>query len=242
MDRSFDAVIVGAGQAAALAGRLTKAGWSVALVEKKWSGGTCVNVGCTPTKAMVASAKVADVTARAKEFGVLGGEVVRADLRVIKARKDAIVLNFRQKNESAFQGMKGCTIVHEVARFEAADRLRVATTFSPQKILPQRWRSTKNSGNARSGSRSHSHEYHDSRPRSIARAFDRDWGQLRGLEIAKMFRRFGSEVTVVERGATLLGHEDAGICRGVQRFCRRKRSGFASTQIVFAWNKRLRAS
>ena len=101
MDQSFDAVIVGAGQAAALAGRLTNAGWSVALVEKKWLGGTCVNVGCTPTKAMVASAKAAYTAAQGEKFGVIGGDGARVDLKRVKARKDAIVANFRTTQRSS---------------------------------------------------------------------------------------------------------------------------------------------
>src|SRR5271154_4627241 len=119
MEYLFDAVIVGAGQAASLAGGLTEAGWTVALVEKRWLGGTCVNVGCTPTKAMVASAKVAYTAAHAGEFGVLGGGEVRVDVKKVKARKDAIVLNFRSKNEAAFANMKGCTLFHGIGRFEA---------------------------------------------------------------------------------------------------------------------------
>ena len=109
MEHVFDAVIVGAGQAASLAGPLTKAGWTVALVEKGWLGATCVNVGCTPTEMMVASAKAAYTAAHAGEFGVLGGAKVRVDLKKVKARKDAIVLNFRSKNEAAFASMKSCT-------------------------------------------------------------------------------------------------------------------------------------
>jgi pyruvate/2-oxoglutarate dehydrogenase complex dihydrolipoamide dehydrogenase (E3) component len=110
MDRLFDAVIVGAGQAAALAGKLTGAGWKVALVEKKWLGGTCVNVGCTPTKAMVASAQAAYIAAQGKKFGVFGGEAARVDLRQVKARKDAIVLNFRARNEAAIAALADCTL------------------------------------------------------------------------------------------------------------------------------------
>lgn len=81
MDHFFDAVIVGAGQAATVAGKLANAGWKVALVEKKWLGGTCVNVGCTPTKAMVASAKAAYIAAHGEKLGVLGGEATRVDLK-----------------------------------------------------------------------------------------------------------------------------------------------------------------
>jgi pyruvate/2-oxoglutarate dehydrogenase complex dihydrolipoamide dehydrogenase (E3) component len=124
VERVFDAVIVGAGQAGpSLAGRLTAAGWSVALIEKERLGGTCVNTGCTPTKAMVASARAAYTAAHGSEYGLVGGEAVRVDLRKVKARKDAIVANSRAKNEAWVGSMKGCTLIYGTARFESHDRL-----------------------------------------------------------------------------------------------------------------------
>ncbi len=217
MDHSFDAVIVGAGQAAALAGRLTKAGWSVALVEKKWLGGTCVNVGCTPTKAMVASAKVAYVAANAGAFGVLGGEAVRTDLRRVMARKDAIVLNFRQKNEAAYRSMKGCTLVHGAARFESADRLLVGDDVLTSKHI------FLNVGARPRIPRIPGAEHVPILTSSTILDLEAlpehlivIGGSYVGLEFAQMFRRFGSQVTVVERGASLLGHEDTDVCLGVQ--------------------------
>ena len=216
MEHSFDAVIVGAGQAASLAGRLTQAGWTVALVEKKWLGGTCVNVGCTPTKAMVASAKAAYTVARAEEFGVLSSGSVRVDLKKVKARKDAIVLNFRSKNETAFTNMKGCKLFHGIGRFEAADRLRVGDDLLRSKRfflnVGARPRIPKMPGT-------------DDVPfLTSTTILDLEvlpehliiiGGSYVGLEFAQMFRRFGSKVTVVEKGATLLGHEDADVCAGI---------------------------
>jgi pyruvate/2-oxoglutarate dehydrogenase complex dihydrolipoamide dehydrogenase (E3) component len=125
MKNVFDAVIVGAGQAAALAGRLTQAGWKVALVEKQALGGTCVNRGCTPTKAMVASAKAAHTASRGADFGLIGGAPVRVDMAKVKARKDAIVTNFRARNDAAFAAMAGCTLIYGTARFESPDSVRV---------------------------------------------------------------------------------------------------------------------
>jgi pyruvate/2-oxoglutarate dehydrogenase complex dihydrolipoamide dehydrogenase (E3) component len=91
MECTFDAVIVGVGQAGpSLAGRLTQAGWKVALVEKERLGGTCVNTGCTPTKAMIASAKVGHMAVNGSEYGVIGADRVRVDLAKVNARKDAI--------------------------------------------------------------------------------------------------------------------------------------------------------
>jgi pyruvate/2-oxoglutarate dehydrogenase complex dihydrolipoamide dehydrogenase (E3) component len=216
MDHFFDAVIVGAGQAATLAGKLANAGWKVALVEKKWLGGTCVNVGCTPTKAMVASAQAAYITAHGEKFGVLGGEAARVDLKQVKARKDAIVPNFRASNEAAIAGLAGCTLFHGAGRFEALDRIRVGDDVLISKHI------FLNTG---------------ARPRipqmpgtqsvpflTSSTILDLEilpkhliviGGSYVGLEFAQMFSRFGSQVTVVEKGETLLGHEDADVCAGV---------------------------
>src|SRR5947207_15365219 len=95
MLRSFDAIVIGAGQAGpSLAVRLAGAGWKVAFVERHLFGGTCVNTGCTPTKAMVASAHAAHLARRGRDFGVGAGEVT-VDMRAVKARKDAIVMKSR---------------------------------------------------------------------------------------------------------------------------------------------------
>ena len=90
--RDYDAIIIGTGQAGpALARRLVAAGWKVAIIERKFFGGTCVNTGCTPTKALVASAYAARTARRAAEYGVVIGGDIGIDMRRVKARKDAIV-------------------------------------------------------------------------------------------------------------------------------------------------------
>jgi pyruvate/2-oxoglutarate dehydrogenase complex dihydrolipoamide dehydrogenase (E3) component len=217
MEHSFDAVIVGAGQASALAGRLTEAGWKVALVEKKWLGGTCVNVGCTPTKAMVASAKAAYVAAHAEEFGLLGGEAVRVDLKKVKARKDSIVLNFRAQNEAAFASMKDCTLFHGAGRFEASDKLRVGDDVLRSKHIflnvGARPKVPKMAGADRVPFLTSTSILDlETVPEHLIVI----GGSYVGLEFAQMFRRFGSKVTVIEKGAALLGREDADVCAGVR--------------------------
>src|SRR5277367_1222373 len=103
----FGAIIIGAGQAGPpLAGRLTDAGQTVAVVERKLIGGTCVNTGCIPTKTMVASAHAAHLARRGAEYGVGTGPVT-VDMAKVKARKDAIMLNDRHDVESWLDGMKG---------------------------------------------------------------------------------------------------------------------------------------
>jgi pyruvate/2-oxoglutarate dehydrogenase complex dihydrolipoamide dehydrogenase (E3) component len=91
MIKTFDAIVIGAGQAGpSLAGRLTGAGMSVALIERKLIGGTCVNTGCTPTKTLIASAYAAQMARRASDYGLTIGGAVGVDMKRVKARKDAV--------------------------------------------------------------------------------------------------------------------------------------------------------
>src|SRR5262245_21565647 len=124
--RDFDAIIIGAGQAGpSLAGRLTAAGMTVAFVERKLFGGTCVNTGCMPTKTLVASAYAAHLVRRAADFGVLLNGSVSIDMKRVKARADAIVAESRSGIERRLRSMTGCTVVEGHARFEAPHRVRV---------------------------------------------------------------------------------------------------------------------
>ena len=107
MPTTFDSIIIGAGQAGpTLAGRLTQSGRSVAFIERKLFGGTCVNTGCTPTKALVASAYVAQKARTADAYGVTLPGTVSVDMKAIKARKDQIVLKSRNGVETWLRGMK----------------------------------------------------------------------------------------------------------------------------------------
>lgn len=113
----FDAVIIGAGQAGPpLAGRLTAAGQTVAVIERKLVGGTCVNYGCIPTKTLVASAHAAHLARRGAEYGIGTGEV-DVDMAKVKARKDRIMLDDRHGVESWLEGMDGATLIRGHARF-----------------------------------------------------------------------------------------------------------------------------
>ena len=123
---AFDAIIIGTGQAGPfLAQRLTAAGQKVAIVERKLFGGTCVNTGCTPTKAMVASAYAAHMARRAAEFGVTIGGTVSVDMRRVKERKDAISEAHRSGLEKWLKEMENCTVYEGHARFESARMSRV---------------------------------------------------------------------------------------------------------------------
>ena len=216
--REFDAIVVGAGQAGPpLAGRLTGAGMTVALVERKLFGGTCVNTGCTPTKTLVASAYTAHLARRAADFGVLLEGPVRVDMKRVKARADAVVADSRRGVEQWLRGMEGCTVVEGHARFEAADRVRVGEELltAPRVFVNV-------------GARAHVpdlpgvSEVPFLTNRSILE-LDRlpehlvvVGGSYVGLEFAQMYRRFGAEVTVVEKSPRLISHEDEEISEAIR--------------------------
>src|SRR5690242_8595406 len=115
--QSFDAIVIGAGQAGPpLAGRLTGAGQTVAVIERKLVGGTCVNYGCIPTKTLVASAHAAHLARRGADFGVGTGEI-DVDMTKVKARKDAIMLADRHGVEDWLESMDGAVLLRGHARF-----------------------------------------------------------------------------------------------------------------------------
>jgi len=126
MTRTFDAIIIGTGQAGPpLAGRLTRSGMTVAVIERKSFGGTCVNTGCIPTKTLVASAEAAWFARRANDFGVEVCGQVSVDMKKVKARKDAVSAKSRVGLETWLKTMSGCTVFEGHARFESAREVRV---------------------------------------------------------------------------------------------------------------------
>jgi pyruvate/2-oxoglutarate dehydrogenase complex dihydrolipoamide dehydrogenase (E3) component len=218
MEKNFDAIIVGAGQAGpSLAGKLTEAGWTVAFVQRKLFGGTCVNAGCTPTKAMVASAKTAHMCRRAAEFGVVADATVTVDLRRVKERKDSIVAASRNGLESWIRSMERCTVFEGTARFLSPTEMLVGEEriCSPHIFLNVGARPT-----IPDMPGIHDVPYLTSTtildleelPRHLAIV----GGSYIGLEFAQIFRRFGAEVTIIERGSRLVAHEDEDVSAAVQ--------------------------
>jgi len=217
MRYTFDAVVVGAGQAGpSLAGALAGAGRKVAMVERHLFGGTCVNTGCTPTKAMVASAHAAHIARRGSDFGVHGGAVT-VDLAAVMARKNAIVLNSRTGVEKSLRGMENCTVFTGTAAFESPQVLRVGDDLleAEQVFLNV-------------GARPLIPDMPgvDSVPfltsttilemKELPRHLIVVGGGYVGLEFAQMFRRFGSEVTVVDKKPKLATHEDEDASRTIR--------------------------
>lgn len=124
-NKKFDAIIIGTGQAGpSLAHSLAQAGMSVAIVERKLFGGTCVNTGCTPTKALVANAKAAHFVRSAATFG-MQIDSFSIDMQAVKTRKDHIVKESSQGLQQWLLDMKGCTVVQGHAVFVDSYRVRI---------------------------------------------------------------------------------------------------------------------
>jgi len=218
MDQSFDAIIIGTGQAGPfLASRLTAAGMKVAIVERKLFGGTCVNTGCIPTKTMVASAYAAHMVRRAEEFGVSGGADVRVDMKRVKARKDSVSAQSRTGVESWLRKMENCTVYQGHARFESArtvlvggERLTAGRIFintGCRASIPE----IKGLDRVSYLTNSSMMEV-DYLPRHLVIV----GGSYIGLEFGQMFRRFGSEVTIIERRGRLIDREDEDVSAAIQ--------------------------
>jgi len=226
MTMPFDAIIVGAGQAGPpLAGRLTAAGMKVAVVERKLFGGTCVNTGCTPTKTLVASAHAAHLARRAADFGVSAGPVT-VDMKKVMARKDAIVGKSRHGIEDWLAGMEGCTVFRGHARFLSPTAIKVgdAVIEAPKIFLNVGGRALvppmPGLDKVEVLTNTTLLEL-DEVPRHLVVV----GGSYIGLEFGQMFRRFGSEVTIVEKGPRLVGREDEDVSEAVAGILRNEGIG-----------------
>ncbi|RVC82851.1 FAD-containing oxidoreductase [Mesorhizobium sp. M4A.F.Ca.ET.022.05.2.1] len=215
--KAFDAIIIGAGQAGTpLAGRLNAAGKSVALVERKLVGGTCVNTGCIPTKTMVASAYAAHLARRAADYGVTLSGPVGVDYKAIKARKDKVSGASRTGLETWIAGMEKCTLYRGHARFESANTVRVGDELltAPKIFLNTGGRAAVPDlpGVEEVPYLTNSSMMDlDVLPRHLVVV----GGSYISLEFAQMFRRFGSEVTVIEKSPRLTGREDEDVSAAI---------------------------
>ncbi len=220
MPTHFDAIIIGAGQAGpTLAGRLTQSGRSVAFIERKLFGGTCVNTGCTPTKAMVASAYVAYKARTAGSYGVTIQGQIAVDMKAVKARKDKIVADSRNGLEKYLRGMKNCTVFEAHARFESPKEVRVGDDLltaneifinvGGRAVVPDLpgvdqvpWMTNVSILEL------------DILPRHLVIV----GGSYIGLEFGQIFRRLGSEVTIIEKSPRLVSHEDEDVSASIRSF------------------------
>ncbi len=218
MTTPFDAIVIGTGQAGPpLARRLAAAGMKVAIVERGRFGGTCVNTGCIPTKAMVASAYAAHMASRAADFGVAIASPVTVDMKQVKARKDSISEASRTGLETNLKSLQNCTVFAGHARFESSREVTVgAARLSADRIfinVGARALAPDIPGLEQVSYLNNSSMMNvDFLPRHLIVV----GGSYVGLEFGQMFRRFGSEVTILEKDARLIPKEDQDVSAAVQ--------------------------
>ncbi len=219
MTEQFDAVIVGSGQAGnPLAAALARAGKRTAVIEGKHVGGTCINEGCTPTKTMVASARVAYLARRGADYGVLAGQSISIDMQRVRARKRGVVDTFRSGTEKRLTTTKNIELIKGWGRFTGPKTVEIALNDGGTRTLQAEWIFVN------TGLRSATPEIHglpelmqnplvlnnesimelDAVPKHLVIL----GGGYIGIEFGQMFRRFGSKVTIVHNTGQLLEHED----------------------------------
>jgi len=215
---TYDAIIIGTGQAGpSLAVRLAGAGMKVAIVERKRFGGTCVNNGCIPTKTLIASARAAHVARRAGEFGVMFNGPIAVDMKKVKARKDQVVGRSNQGIEEWLKGTANVTVHHGHARFTDPHRVRVGDELleagsifinvggrASMPALPGVDQVTVFNNSTMMDV--------DFVPEHLIII----GGSYIGLEFAQMYRRFGSEVTIVEMAPRLIQREDDDVSQAIR--------------------------
>src|SRR5579871_20039 len=218
MVQRFDGLVIGTGQAGpALAARLAAAGMKVAVAERNLFGGTCVNTGCTPTKAMVASAKVAHLARRAADYGVVVPGAVGVDMKRVKARADEIAGRSRDSVEQWMRGLENATVFSGHARLTGPHAVRIGDEeVHAERIFLD------------VGGRAVVPPIPGLREAPYltnATVLDLDrvpehliilGGSYIGLEFGHMFRRFGARVTIVEKSPNIIGREDGDVIAAVR--------------------------
>ncbi len=213
----YDAIVIGAGQAGpSLATRLANSGMKVAIIERKLLGGTCVNTGCIPSKTLIASARSAYMARRSADFGVMIDNDIHVDMKKVKARKDAIVSKSTEGLQNWFNHTENLTLYKGHARFENPHTVRVnSDLLQADKIF------------INVGARAFipdmpgldQIEYFDNSSIMQVDFLPKHLiiigGSYIGLEFAQMYRRFGSEVTVIEKSSRIIPREDEDISQAV---------------------------
>src|SRR5881398_3179785 len=218
MATKYDAIVIGTGQAGpSLAVRLAGTGMKVAIIERKRFGGTCVNNGCIPTKTLVASARTAHVARRAGDYGVTIRSSIAVVMKKVKMRKDAVVRQSSEGLQKWLKNIQNLTVYEGHARFADAHRVRVGDELlEADKFF------------INVGGRASVRPFRgidEVRYLNNSTMMDVDFlpehlivigGSYVGLEFAQMYRRFGSEVTVVERGPRLIHREDQDVSENIK--------------------------
>lgn len=224
--KNYDVVIIGAGQAGSpLAKKLAEAGMKTTLIEKRWVGGTCVNDGCTPTKAMIASARVAQQARKAGDLGIEIGKIT-IDFKKIINRKDSIVKSFRSSSEKGIESTKGLRLIYGEARFTGTKELTITASDGGEEKL------TAGLIFINTGAETlippikglNDIDYLTSTTildlQEVPEHLLIIGGNYIGLEFGQMFSRFGSKVTIVEKSSKIIGREDDDISDEISKILR----------------------
>ncbi|MFM0646954.1 FAD-containing oxidoreductase [Paraburkholderia bryophila] len=230
MPQHFDAVVIGTGQGGSpLAVRLGESGRQTAVIERGAFGGTCVNVGCTPTKSYVASARAAHVARHAAELGVQVSGTVSVDLAAVRARKDRIIGQSRDGVEQWLRGADNVTVFNGHARFTGAHTLSISgpdgavideisaddifINTGTRAVVPP----LEGLERIRYYTNSNLLELTELPEHLVIVG-----GSYIALEFAQIFRRFGSRVTLLVRGERVLTREDADFAESVRKVLARE--------------------
>jgi pyruvate/2-oxoglutarate dehydrogenase complex dihydrolipoamide dehydrogenase (E3) component len=217
----YKAIVIGSGQGGTpLCQALAKAGWHTAIIEREYVGGTCVNVGCTPTKTMVASGRVAYLAQRGDDYGVHTGRI-RIDMKRVRRRKRDIVNNSRNRNQASIEKTKNLDLIFGEASFTGAKSIQVRLENGGQRALTADYIFINAGCRPATPSLDGLREVPALDSTSIMElgAVPKHLlvlgGGYVGLEFGQLFRRLGSKVTIVHSGGQLLTHEDADVAQEV---------------------------
>jgi pyruvate/2-oxoglutarate dehydrogenase complex dihydrolipoamide dehydrogenase (E3) component len=221
MSKTYDAIIIGSGQAGnPLAKAFGQAGWNTALIERAYIGGTCINIGCTPTKTMFNSARVAYLARRAGDYGVHDGKVA-VNMREVRERKQRVVDSFRESGLRGIEKTENLNLFWGDARFTGPHEIEIKQNDGASRALTAE-KIFINTGCRPAIPRLNGIDTVPVLDSTSIMELDELPGRLLvlgggyiGLEFGQMFRRFGSEVTIVQRDSQLLGREDPDIAEAV---------------------------
>ncbi|MBN2219277.1 MAG: mercuric reductase [Kosmotogaceae bacterium] len=224
--REFDAIVIGSGQGGTpLALSLADEGWRVALVERKAVGGTCVNEGCTPTKTMIASARVAHLVQRSEDYGVVVGES-SVDIQKVIHRKRQVVESFREGSRKRIIDSPNLSLIEGNASFVGDRELEVRLKEGETELIEART-IVINTGTSPGTPKIPGLERVEAHDSTSIMELDELpehlivlGGGYVGLEFGQMFRRFGSRVTIIQRDKQLLSLEDEDIATLVMEILR----------------------
>src|SRR5216117_2869447 len=213
----YDAIIIGSGQGGKpLATTLGKAGWKTALIERAYIGGTCINYGCTPTKTMFNSARVAYLARRAADFGVHGGDV-RVDMKEVRERKQRVVEEFRESGLKGIKKTENLDLLTGDAWFTDTHTIEVKLNDGATRTLTAEKIFINTGGRPAKPNLEGIDEAPTLDSTSIMELDELPehllvlGGGYIGLEFGQMFRRFGSEITIVQSAARLMMIEDEDV-------------------------------